>query len=46
MPSIKLFELGPTRSARVRWMLLEAERLGSGQQSPKLEALIVALRLS
>ena len=24
MPSIKLFELGPTRSARVRWMLLEA----------------------
>jgi glutathione S-transferase len=25
MPSIKLFELGPTRSARVRWMLLEAE---------------------
>jgi glutathione S-transferase len=25
MPQIKLFELGPTRSARVRWMLLEAE---------------------
>jgi glutathione S-transferase len=25
MPSITLFELGPTRSARVRWMLLEAE---------------------
>jgi hypothetical protein len=25
MASIKLFELGPTRSARVRWMLLEAE---------------------
>jgi hypothetical protein len=25
MSSIKLFELGPTRSARVRWMLLEAE---------------------
>src|SRR5262245_40108849 len=25
MPSIKLFELAPTRSARVRWMLLEAE---------------------
>jgi hypothetical protein len=25
MPSIKLFELGQTRSARVRWMLLEAE---------------------
>ncbi len=24
MPSIKLFELGPTRSARVRWTLLEA----------------------
>jgi glutathione S-transferase len=24
MPSIKLFELGPTRSARVRWILLEA----------------------
>jgi glutathione S-transferase len=24
MPSITLFELGPTRSARVRWMLLEA----------------------
>jgi glutathione S-transferase len=24
MPSIKLFELGPTRSVRVRWMLLEA----------------------
>jgi glutathione S-transferase len=24
MPSIKLFELGPTRSARVRWVLLEA----------------------
>ena len=24
MPSIELFELGPTRSARVRWMLLEA----------------------
>jgi len=24
MPSIKLFELGPTRSARVRWALLEA----------------------
>src|SRR5262245_61562155 len=25
MPNIKLFELGPTRSARVRWALLEAE---------------------
>jgi len=25
MPSIKLFELAPTRSARVRWTLLEAE---------------------
>ena len=25
MPSIKLFELAPTRSARVRWMLLEVE---------------------
>ncbi|CAM2064705.1 Glutathione S-transferase family protein [Sulfidibacter corallicola] len=24
MPAIKLFELGPTRSARVRWTLLEA----------------------
>jgi glutathione S-transferase len=24
MPSIELFELGPTRSARVRWILLEA----------------------
>jgi glutathione S-transferase len=24
MPQIKLFELGPTRSARVRWILLEA----------------------
>lgn len=24
MPDIKLFELGPTRSARVRWALLEA----------------------
>lgn len=24
MPNIKLFELGPTRSARVRWTLLEA----------------------
>jgi glutathione S-transferase len=24
MPNIKLFELGPTRSARVRWALLEA----------------------
>src|SRR5215510_6572056 len=24
MPSIKLFELGPTRSTRVRWTLLEA----------------------
>jgi glutathione S-transferase len=24
MPSITLFELGPTRSARARWMLLEA----------------------
>ena len=24
MPSIRLFELGPTRSARVRWTLLEA----------------------
>ena len=24
MPTIKLFELGPTRSARVRWTLLEA----------------------
>ena len=24
MPSIKLFELGRTRSARVRWTLLEA----------------------
>ena len=25
MPEIKLFELGPTRSARARWALLEAE---------------------
>src|SRR5882757_2128625 len=25
MTSIKLFELGPTRSARVRWILQEAE---------------------
>lgn len=25
MPEIKLFELGPTRSARTRWALLEAE---------------------
>ena len=24
MPDIKLFELGPTRSSRVRWTLLEA----------------------
>jgi glutathione S-transferase len=24
LPDIRLFELGPTRSARVRWMLLEA----------------------
>ena len=34
IPTIKLFELGPTRSARVRWTLLEAglpfESVGNG----------------
>ena len=36
MPEIKLFELGPTRSARCRWTLLEAgleyESIGNDQE--------------
>jgi len=46
MPSLKLFELGPTRSARVRWTLLEAgleyESIGNRVEvigSPELRAI-------
>jgi glutathione S-transferase len=43
MPSIKLFELGPTRSARARWMVLEAglpfESVGNTIEVFKSEAL-------
>ena len=43
MPEIKLFELGPTRSTRVRWMLLEAglsyESLGNDIEVFKSEEL-------
>ena len=43
MPSIKLWELGPTRSARCRWTLVEAgleyESLGNSPETIGSEAL-------